>query len=161
MVVVVRWLSSLLKFIWFLILLSKSDKECFSYCSLSLMIPIPSISLKVSIIPAFDICLSRLCLHLIYEFLLTKHISQSLLFTSIIFTGGRISRIKRFFFFITDPIIFFLYINFIYFKWLWYKILVSYSWPREIRLESHLRAKITLENMSYELFLSKSMIVLT
>lgn len=98
-------LLSLLDLVGSLSSLSKSKKKYSSCCLLSMMILILSVSLKVSTTLTYDICPSYLCQNFICGFLLKRYVGQLLFLTCIILSRGKVSKTKRFFFFIADPII--------------------------------------------------------
>lgn len=99
-------LLSLLELVSSSTLLSKSEEKCPSYWPLSMMIIILLVSLEVSTTLAFDLCPSHPCQSLICRFLLKKYVGWFLLLTSIILSGGRVLKTKKFFFLMVNPIIF-------------------------------------------------------
>lgn len=102
----VKELSSLLELVSLSVLLSKFEEKYSSCCPLFIVILIPSVSMEISTTLPFDIYPSRLFSSLICRFLLRRYIGWSLLLTRIIFSGGVISKTKKFFFFVADLIIF-------------------------------------------------------
>lgn len=61
------------------------------------------------------------------------------------FRSAKLS-VKRFRFFLASAMTFLFFINIIVIGLLWYMILLSWSWPSEIKLKSHPGAKTTLCN---------------